>query len=434
MLLKSLSPIELYRQLKLNIRSNPKILIVGIDVSKDSSVACVADGTKHVYLKKFKFPNSVEGLNSIMHSVENIKQKHSKDIAVWALEPTGNFHKPIAHFLIKNNYHVVGVSTIAVKENRKTLDGRWRKSDPKDAYNIVDLVSQGKMYFYRHDPFSDGLKDLLRLRDKQVQRLSSIKIRLRNNHFARYFPEIDKLYADITNPEVLCVLKHFPTAQDISNVSIDHFVSVMERKPFTKKRQQRIFEIWSCASQSIACSKNIAVDVEMSIILEEIKTLKKNIIFFDQQIASLCKTSSDYKLLQTIPGFGPLLSAIFMAYVGPIKNYTKYGQVCKLIGLDLEYTQSGRFHSQASISKKGMSFLRYALCSAATRALNNGSLKEHYKNIVSVVEESSQSMGRFRIKLADKLLRAAYAVLKYQRPFDLKYFLNPVNQSQHLST
>lgn len=67
---------------------------------------------------------------------------------MFGLDPTANYHKPLAEFLIERCHCVVLVSGVAVKRNRELLDGRWDKHDMKDAANVADLISQGKCLFY----------------------------------------------------------------------------------------------------------------------------------------------------------------------------------------------------------------------------------------------------------------------------------------------
>ena len=281
---------------------------------------------------------------------------------VWAFEPTGNYHKPVASYLIKNGYQVVGIFSVAAKENRKTLDGRWKKNDPRDAFNILDLVRQGKMFYYQEDPQREALKDILKLRMKLSKALSSFKTRIRNNHFARYFPEIDSLYKDIFNQDIMRILKHFPTAEDIRHVTYQQFLDILTRKKASLKHDRRLHEVWQRAHDSIGCVKHSGVDLTISIYLEDIRQLKSQIKAVDEKIRDLCCENRDYDLIQGLPGYGPLFAAVFMAYVGPIENYNHPDQLSKLAGIDLEYIQSGQYHGQGCISKKGNSLFRYAIC------------------------------------------------------------------------
>ena len=431
-----LSPIEKYRQLKREIRKGQDILIVGIDIGKHSSVSCIGDTSGKIYLRKYKFGNHLRGIQDIISRAEEYKGQHRKSSMVWAVEPTGNYHKPVANHLIRNGYRVVGISSVTAKENRKTLDGggRWRKNDPRDAFNILDLVRQGKMFFYQENPEREGLKDLLKLRMRTSKSLSSFKARIRNNHFARYFPEIDSLYPDIFNQDIMRILKHCPTAEDIRQLSYQRFLDILMRKKASLKHERRLHEVWQRAQDSIGCVKHSSVNLTISIYLENILQLKSQIKTIDKNIRNFCCESRDYDLIQGIPGYGPLLTAVIMAYVGPIDNYEHPDQLSKLAGLDLEYVQSGQFHGQACISKKGSSLLRYAVCSAALHALKNKTIRQYFETQLQRKGSESLDRAKLRIKLAEKLLRTIFIILKTREPFSLQRFANPVTTSLCLST
>jgi transposase len=75
---------------------------------------------------------------------------HQLKEVVFCLKPTGNHHKPLAHWLMQKGYSVVLVSGKAVNDNRELIDGRWEKNDTKDRADVADLISQGKCQFYEH--------------------------------------------------------------------------------------------------------------------------------------------------------------------------------------------------------------------------------------------------------------------------------------------
>ena len=66
--MQSISKIELFRQVKLSIKRNRKYLLVGIDVSKKSSIACFYNVEKDVLLKKYL----------VEHAYEEFKNSHTK--------------------------------------------------------------------------------------------------------------------------------------------------------------------------------------------------------------------------------------------------------------------------------------------------------------------------------------------------------------------
>jgi hypothetical protein len=74
------------------------------------------------------------------------------------------------------------------------LDGRWDKNDKKDAANVADLVGQGRCLYYDIPVESlRELRSLIAFRSRLKKEEHALRMRLRNNVFAQYFPELDKL-------------------------------------------------------------------------------------------------------------------------------------------------------------------------------------------------------------------------------------------------
>lgn len=425
--MNTITPIEQFRQLKEILRRQPtQVIIVGLDVGKLNSTTCIADGQKTIINKKIKISNTAQGLQRLKEQIMMIKNTDQKKHIVIGMEPTGNYHKPIANYFLKQHFQVVGISTVTAHENRRTLDGRWKKNDPKDAYNIVDLISQNKCFFYRQDDYYESLRCLLSLRDRLSKELSSIKIRLRNNHLAKYFPEMDALYKDILHPEALSVFRNFPTADDIASTSFDKFRESLNYRRSSTEAINRVKHLWDLANDSIGCQKSLSSDLNLQLLLEDAQRVQSRVKRIDHEIEQQCSSLEDYSLLQTIPGYGPWVAACFIAYFGDISNYIHHRQLAKYAGIDLEYSQSGKFHGRAMMSKKGNTILRYAICTAALRAMRNPFIRSYCQKKLLSKGETSVTKAKLRIKLADKFLRAAFVILKERKPFDVQLFVNPV--------
>ena len=421
--MNSLSYVERFRQIKNELRKNHDFLLVGIDVSKNSHVACIMDSSKHIYHKKFRFDNSANGINLMLTTTKTILQKEPKKEIIFALEPTGNYHKPLANYLHNLGYMGCYVSSVAAKENRKTINGRWRKNDPDDAYNVADLLNQGKIMFYNSEQQKEfnQLKPLNILRKKLQKRLCSIKAKIRNNIFAQCFPEIDSLYNQIDNPEVIEILKNFPSAEQIRNTSFKEFYSkLIQTGRITTQKKQRIHNVWHKAASSIGCPLNAAMEIETAFILQDIELIKCQIGKIDKKINAICSHSQDYKLLLEIPGFGPIYASIFLSVINNIKNYNHPDQIVKLAGLDLEYSQSGKYHSKSQCSKKGNALLRYALCGVVNGALKHKIFQQLFEEQLQKKGDNKDNRRILKVKLAVKMIRIAYAVLSKKENFDIE--------------
>jgi transposase len=61
-----------------------------------------------------------------------------------------------------------------------------------------------------------------------------------------------------------------------------------------------------------------------------------------QLIENVCKKISGYKLLLTIPGFGPYISSLVLAALANPFRFSSRKQVVRLAGLDLNANRSGK--------------------------------------------------------------------------------------------
>jgi transposase len=88
--------LEEFRQLKKEIRGSEKHLIVGIDVAKDKHHAFFGTATGKTLLKRLVFENDRDGFEKLHIYVDAEKAKNALETEVFGLEPTGNYHKPLA--------------------------------------------------------------------------------------------------------------------------------------------------------------------------------------------------------------------------------------------------------------------------------------------------------------------------------------------------
>lgn len=76
-----------------------------------------------------------------------------------ALQPTGNYHRPLAHRVLIGGFEVYLVSSVSAALFRKATFNSWDNNDPKDTVVILELLKQGKVLRY-YDPVTEGVHDL----------------------------------------------------------------------------------------------------------------------------------------------------------------------------------------------------------------------------------------------------------------------------------
>lgn len=191
----NLTRLEEFRQLKKKIRGSEEHLIVGIDVAKEKHHAYFGTATGKSLLRKLIFENNRKGFEALLHRAGAIMRQEGLTKAVFGLEPTADYHKPLGEFLIHSGHSLVLVANGAVKQNRELLDGRWDKNDTKDCANAADLISQGKaLYYDLPDLKIRDLRNLASLKKKLKAQEHSLRMRIRNHLVTQFFPELDEYY------------------------------------------------------------------------------------------------------------------------------------------------------------------------------------------------------------------------------------------------
>jgi transposase len=187
------SRLEQFHQLKKEIRGSEKYLIVGVDIAKEKHNAFFGTATGTTLYRGMFFDNTLEGFRKLFTQVEALKTQYGLPKAVFGMEPTANYHKPLAEHLIKCGHMVVLVSPTSTAKNRELLDGRWDKHDTKDAANVADLISQGKCLFYDYPEVAiRDIRSLLSFKNRLKKEEQALQVRIRNQLLAQYFPEMDR--------------------------------------------------------------------------------------------------------------------------------------------------------------------------------------------------------------------------------------------------
>ncbi len=418
---EDLTRIEKFRQLKSAIRGSKEHLIVGIDVAKEKHYAFMGTSTGKILLRRLIFDNNINGFSKLLTHTGAIKTQNGLSKVVFGLEPTGNYHKPLGMHLIRCAYDVVMVSGVAVKRNRELLDGRWDKHDTKCAANIADLISQGKCLYYE-SPISEinEIRELLSLRKRFKKEEHRLKMRIRNNLVAKYFPEFDKFIGQCKG-ENLGIVKWCLDPSRIAGMEfIDFFntVTTNQRGFAMKKRLRKIHEL---AVYSIGCPMTVAAEFEAKVLVDELKQVRKLLKEIETMIDQTARLLEEYHCLLTIPGFGPYVSALVLATIGVPNRFENRSQVLKMAGFDLNASRSGKSSNKAIpvISKRGSCDLRYALCQAAMVASSrNIYFVRYFTEKVSGREKERGIKLKMRVKLAAKLLIIAWTLMKERSDFD----------------
>ena len=413
-----------YCQIVKEITGSDQYLVVGIDVGKDKHHGFMGSATGKSLFRKLIFENNLDGFSQLLKTAEAIKVQNGLSKTLYGLEPTGNYHKPLARHLIRCGRNVVLVTGEAVKNNRALLDGRWDKNDTKDAANIADLISRGRCLYY-DCPSSNiiELRSLLSLRRKLKREEHGLRMRIRNNLLAQYFPELDRFYSACES-ESLAIVRWCLNPGAIAAMEFGEFFQMVTRTRRGTAQLLRLRKIHQQAVESVGCPLGPAAEYEAGLLVKKLKQVRQQVKKTNDLIQDFCLEFTEYSYLLTIPGFGPYVSARVLASIGDPFRFENRKQLIKLAGYDLCADRSGKTSTKAVpvISKKGNGELRYALYQASNVAAAKVDLfRTYFTRLLRGREYERGIKTKMRVKLAVKMLVIAWTLMKKREVFDPAY-------------
>jgi len=123
-------------------------------------------------------------------------------------EATGNYHRPLAHFLHTEGFHLELIPSLAVVRTREAMHNSWDKNDPKDAQVLLHLLAQGITQHF-HDPLVHDIHDVEELWLTYAQ-VSFEKTRTQHRLLTHYLPLSFSRRSNAWDAEGPSLLSHFP--------------------------------------------------------------------------------------------------------------------------------------------------------------------------------------------------------------------------------
>ncbi len=411
-------------QFRSTIRSATDTLIVGIDIAKDRHHAFFGTPLGKTLWRRLIFDNNKAGYDKLITQVNSLCAQHRLSKIVFGLEPTGNYHKPLASWLIQKEFMVVLVSGKAVSDNRDLLNGRWDKNDTKDSANVADLVGRGKCQFYDNPgPEIMALRNLLSLRKRLKREEHSIRMRIRNSLLSKFFPEMDCHWGSALE-ENLAIIKWYLDPKKIAATDFDTFIRHVTKTDRGIRQTRRLKAIYDAAKISVGMPVTASDLFEANMLVEKLGQIRAGISETMEQIKKISSSMQEDKPLQSIPGFGPYIAALVLSVIGNPFRFNNRKQVIRLSGFDLNANRSGRTSNSAVpvISKRGNGDLRYALYQAALIAsYHNEHFRRIYHRMLKGREAERGIRTKMRVKLAAKMLIIAWTLMKKNEVFDPAY-------------
>jgi transposase len=341
-----------------------------------------------------------------------------------AMEPTGNYHRPLAYRLLSEGFEVHLISSVAAARYREVLFNSWDKSDPKDAAVILEMLKQGRVLRY-YDPLVAGFHDLQEL-SKTYMQITLARTRLQHSLLTHYlplcWPEFGRYWHSSRADWFATFLHRFPTPAIVRRLSREQFIQ--EAWPLVGRKvskQAKLEEMYELAGETIGLPMDpdgLAIQ-GFRLQLSRYSSLNDCRNQMEAWAQDALADNRDAQLLRSIPGIGPVLALVILAEAGNLRRFRHHRQFLKFCGLDLAKSQSGTTRGHERLSKRGNSRLRYAFWFAGTVAVRQreNSFRTKYERYISPDPLNADRKRKALTAVAAKLARVAYGIVKAGEPY-----------------
>ncbi len=165
----------------------------------------------------------------------------------------------------------------------------------------------------------------------------------------------------------------------------------------------------------LACADNGLSDLFRPLLAEayqQLDELDTRIDYYTKAIERESKQDDRCQRLQTLPGFGPIISSVFASHVGNGRAYHRGRDVSASIGLVPRQHSSGDKQVLLGITKRGDKYLRSLLIHGARTVVMHAEKKDdHLSRWINRIREK-RGYNKATVALANKLARMGWAVLR----------------------
>ncbi len=390
-------------------------VVVALDICKDSITfrACRPESAS----KAVNVSQEMRGFIKLRESLEAL----SKDgYDVWVgYEPTGPYSCCVLEYLVENGWRVVQVNPKHTAKFNDIRENKPGKEDPRDPLGISGLIWQG---CYRIPVHLSGVHAELRAASAEWAMLSKESTMLKNQLHALlelWFPELRTVFKSGLCLSVRGVVRKYPSVEAIAKAGVSRLRGVLNKSSSGRT---------GCRAESLltAASDSRALRNGQKTRHQGILHLLARLEMVEEQKAALKRSMAEMLVglpecghLLSVKGMGILSTGILVGECGDISDY-KYGQLEKIVGVNLCEFSSGRHKGKLKISKCGRSNVRYALCMAATQMMRKGGIF-HY--LAVEMRARGKKSGEIRVAVARKLLRLLHTLVCRDEDFDLERFV-----------
>jgi len=384
------------------------MLYVGIDISKYKHDGFIITETGEIVCNPFTIKNDHHGFNELLSILNSLDPKEGIRIG---FESTGHYALNLKLFLEKAHYSLMEFNPVLLAKFNKSQTLRRTKTDAIDSIAIARWLMTVE---YKPHPIgfyhTYSLKSLTRLRDSLVKQRSFYLVKM-TNVLDHIFPEFKPFFKNRFGKTALYLLEHYGSAEKMACMNSKSYDN-LRRISRGKFSLQKFLKLKDLAKNTVGGDNELFV-FQLNSLLSLYKQAPHEVDSLENQLISLVKELIPRSL--TIPGIGPLSSAVIYAEYGDISKFKSPAKMLSFAGLEPGYYQSGTSEHGGHMVKRGSSHLRYTLMNLSIPIIQ-------YNMVFAEYYEKKRNEGKsHRVAcshLIKKLIRVIFILEKNNIDFD----------------
>lgn len=431
---------------ELEIRQyHPKrVLIVSIDIGKDVNCYYIRQNDLIDIVPPTEIRMNRNGYVEFINVLDSLIASGEYELVLLGNEPTGVYHEPWMHALSQHyakhqndqvrpylRYRLV--SSYQVKQERKRLTSRNRKTDPIDTQAIANILSQGngndvfmaqiagrkiQIYYQQISQYVKLMKtqkrQMLNLFDRLWPSALGNKAAFKKAH-PKLEPPLHLVDSKVFQRETVRVLfEHCPNPHIIRKMECGEIRAFFHEHNAQcgPKTAQRIMNV---ARQSVllppAQCEVLAASLQKNFAIY--RTYEEQTLQHYADAAALLPQTSGEVLL-SFPGVSEQMAIQYMAIVLEPGRFPNAAHLWAFSGFDTHLSRSSNSDPTTSISKRGNPLLRHTLYQIGWLAT------QHHPESRALYQKALQrgkSKRLATIHVAHKVNRILFAMLRDQVPY-----------------
>lgn len=396
-----------------------RTLIVGIDIGKENHYGYMRTISIEDF-KTFTFRNTLDGFETLLKRIIDFRKKHLVENVIVAFESTSNYWIPFASYMMNQvDYTVLQVNSKHTKRFKDITDNTSNKTDHKDPKVIAQIVMIGSGLHINlpTGPKAD-LRELTRMRKTIIEQRTRIINQLEST-LAVYFPELGRVFKDLSCKTCLFLLKETPTPDAILKIPEEILIKELRRISNGRVNQKKSHLLISLSQCSIGVKYGVeAYLINLKFLLAQLELYSYQIKETEKRITGILKTLKEYNILKSINGLGEITMATIVSEVIDFNNFSTDRELLKYAGLNLVENSSGKHQGNRKISKIGNKFFRTSIFFATLRLISKRGI---YHELYQTHLKKGMSKKKAVIAISRKLIRTIHAMIRKNEKFNVSH-------------